>query len=84
VIVEDIHDPYRLPISEGPGGRVDLPCVVGTGPLESAPRGVRALAWLRRHHPAPNKDTVNRGDRRNDLAAARELISNGLSTAIDT
>ena len=84
MIVEDVHDPYRLPISEGPACCIDLPGIVWAGPFESPARGVRALAWLRCHHPAPNEDPVNGGDRGNDLTAAREVISDGLGAAVDT
>ena len=48
VIVEDVHDPHRLPIGEGPGGGVDLPSVVGPGPFESSPGSMGTLARLRR------------------------------------
>jgi len=48
VIVEDVHDPHRLPIGEGPGGGVDLPSVVGPGPFEPSPGSMGTLARLRR------------------------------------
>ena len=38
--------------------------------MESSPRSMGALAGLRGHHSAPHQDTVNGGNRGNDLTAA--------------
>jgi hypothetical protein len=83
VIVEDVHDPHRLPIGEGPRRGVDLPGVVGTWPLESSPRRVGALARLRCHHPTTHQYPMNSGNRWSDLTAARKVVGNRLGIAVN-
>jgi hypothetical protein len=42
-----------------------------------------ALARLRGDHPAPHQDTVNGGNRGNDLTAPRQVVGNGLAESVN-
>src|SRR5215472_17917717 len=85
MVVQDIHDPHRPPVSERPRSGVDLPRIVGPWPLETTDGRVWPFTRLRRNKPAAHKNPVNRSHRGNRcrITAAGEVIRDGLRTAVD-